>query len=288
MARPVNELVYRTDDLEVAVLPELGARLHRLVAFGHSVLRSPDEPGAYARDPFFWGGYLMAPWCNRLAAGPIRFGSRVVNLVSNFADGTAIHGQVYARPWEPDGDGRLRVTAGGDGWPWRYEAAERIEVSGAELRLELSLTNLDDDPMPAGIGIHPWFRKPLEVAIHADLVIADNVSGVGAPRPVDGNLDLRTLGPMAEGVDATWCSPSDPAVQLVWPGRVRATMRLIAPQPFVVAANLAGVDALAVEAQTHAPQGLRRLINGEAGGLAALGPGETLSLRVHIAFQPLG
>ena len=284
----MTELIYRSDDLEVAVLPEAGARLHRLVAFGQSVLRTPDGPGAYARDPFFWGAYLMAPWCNRVAAWPVRFGTRVVDLPSNFPDGTAIHGQLYARPWQADGVGRLRIAGGGDGWPWRYEAAQQIEVSGAELRIELTLTNADRDAMPAGIGIHPWFRKPVEVAIHADLAIADNVSGVGPPRPVDGPLDLRTLGSMAEGIDATWCDPSDPAVELVWPGRVRATMHVTAPQPFVVAANLPGVDALAVEAQTHAPQGLRRLLSGEPGGMTLLAPGETLSLGVRLLFEPLG
>ena len=284
----MRELTYRSDDLEVVVLPEAGARLHRIVAFGDSVLRTPDEPATYGRDPFFWAGYVMAPWCNRVAAGPVRFGSRVVNLPPSLGDGAAIHGQVYARPWQPDGEGRLRIAAGGDGWPWRYEAIETIEVAGAELRIELSLTNLDRDPMPAGIGLHPWFRKPIEVAIHAELAIPDNVSSIGEPRAVDGPLDRRTVGPLAEGVDATWCDPSDPAAQLVWPGRLRATMHLTAPQPFVVAANLPHLDAVAVEAQTHAPQGLRRLLNGEAGGLNLLTPGETLSLAVRLVFEPLG
>lgn len=284
----MKELIYRSDDLEVAVLPEAGARLHRLVAFGQSALRTAEDPAVYARDPFFWGAYVMAPWCNRTVADPVTFGSRVVDLPSNFADGTAIHGQLYARPWEPDGEGRLSIRGGADGWPWRYQATETIVVSGAELRVDLALTNLDRDPMPAGIGLHPWFRKPVQVAIHAALAIPDNVSGLDAPRAVEGPLDRRLLGAMAEGVDATWCDPSDPAAELVWPGRLRATMQVTAPQRFIVAANPAGLDALAVEAQTHAPQGLRRLLNGDPGAMTVLAPGETLSLGVRLVFEPLG
>mgnify|MGYP001794549893 CR=1 FL=1 len=34
----------------------------------------------------------------------------------------------------------------------------------------------------------------------------------------------------------------------------------------------------ALEPETHAPQGLRRLLNGEPGGLAVVVPGETLTL----------
>ena len=41
--------------LEVVVLPGLGARLHRLRAFGHDLLLSPDDLATYERDPFMWG-----------------------------------------------------------------------------------------------------------------------------------------------------------------------------------------------------------------------------------------
>ena len=70
MAAAVRELELRSDRLEVVLLPELGARIHRIRAFGHDLLRTPPDPRDHAADPFFWGAYPMAPWCNRAPAGP--------------------------------------------------------------------------------------------------------------------------------------------------------------------------------------------------------------------------
>jgi aldose 1-epimerase len=283
----MDERTLRSKELEVAMLPQAGGRLHRLAAFGHSVLRTPADPGTHLSAPFFWGAYVMAPWCNRLEATPVRFGSRGVDLPSNFPDGSAIHGQVYARSWDTQSDGRLTVRGGGDGWPWMYEVGQRLTVAGPELRIELELTNLDDEPMPAGLGIHPWFSTPLQAAIHGTRVLPDNLDGAGRLRAADGRFDRRALRALPEGLDATWTDLSDPAVELVWPGRAQAFMRVETAGAFIAGASPAGMDAIAIEPETHAPQGLRRLLAGAPGGLAMLEPHRTLSLTVRLAFAPL-
>ena len=65
----MEELRFGAEALEVIVLPQVGARLHRLRAFGHDLLRTPPDPGTHATDPYFWGAYVMAPWCNRILPG---------------------------------------------------------------------------------------------------------------------------------------------------------------------------------------------------------------------------
>ena len=282
----MSALTFSSDALEVVVLPEIGARLHRLRAFGHDLLRTPDLESVHEADPFFWGAYVMAPWCNRLEARPIRFGTRRIDLPSNFPDGSAIHGQVYFRPWLVQEDGRLTIHGGGDAWPWRYQVGQRLGVSGAEVRIELELTNLDDEPMPAGLGIHPWFRKPVRVAIHGARVFPDNLDGRTRQQPVEGPLDLRALGEMPD-VDATWTDLSDPAAELVWPQIAHVLIRVEASAAFIAAASSSTIDAIAVEPQTHAPHGLRRLLAGESGGLRLLAPNETLSLVARLAFEEL-
>lgn len=285
----MRELRLVDGPLEVVVLPELGARLHRLRAFGQDVLRTPADPATHAGDPFFWGSYVMAPWANRIDAGAVAVGSREVALGSNFPDGSAIHGQVYLRPWDVLEDGGLRIRAGGDGWPWVYEVTQQIELSDGAVRIELALTNLADDPMPAGIGIHPWFRRSLLLAIRAEAVFPSNTTSRPRPEPVHGSFDLREVGVMADDLDATWSDLADPPVELQWPDRqVRAVLRTTGSPTYVVAASPASIDAIAVEAQTHAPQGLRRMLNGEPGGLHQLEPGGTLRLAVELAFDRLG
>ena len=142
--------------IELEVLPAVGARLHRLRAFGRDLLRTPDDLRPHVDDPYFFGSYPMAPWCNRVPAGRALVAGREIDLPASFPDGTAIHGQVSHRPWDVVGEGSFRIAAGGDGWPWPYEVEQHVEIAGDSLRLTLRLTNRSPDPMPAGIGFHPW------------------------------------------------------------------------------------------------------------------------------------
>ena len=282
-------LVHIADgSIEVEVLPAVGARLHRLRAFGHDLLRTPDDLRPHRDDSYFYGSYPMAPWCNRVAAGPAMIAGRPIDLPASFPDGTAIHGQVARAPWEVDGDGVFRIAAGGDGWPWPYEVEQRIRIAGDRLQLDLRLTNRSTDPMPGGIGFHPWFLRPIQVAIAAAAVHRSNVASEPRPVPVSGIFDRRRLEALPDGLDSTWTDLDDPPVVLLWPGAdIRATMTVEAGQSdrYIVAATLPGTDAVAVEPQTHAPDGLRRLQQGEPGGLALLPPGAALELGVGLRFE---
>ncbi|MDH4333657.1 MAG: hypothetical protein OEW24_00085 [Chloroflexota bacterium] len=276
---------FASGSLEVEVLPGVGARLHRLRAFGHDLLRTPDDPTAHVDDPFAWGAYVMAPWCNRIEPGRVRVGQQQVEVGSNFPDGSAIHGQVYDRRWVSRGDGIFTTRAGGDGWPWHYEVVQRIEVGDRSLRLDYRLINRSPHPMPGGLGIHPWFIKPVLVAIRGDAVHPMNAGRQGPAEPVEGPFDLRGLRSMGPDLDATWTSLAPPQVELRWPvTSVAATMRITAPTTYVVAASPADRDAVAVEPQTHAVQGLWRLLNGHPGGLTVLDPGQELTLGVELEF----
>ena len=111
----------------------------------------PIVPAVHVADPYFWGSYPMAPWCNRVAPGRMQVAGRELDLPATFPDGTAIHGQVCQAAWALIGDGAWRIEAGGGGWPWRYAVEQWIAASDRRFDLELSLTNLSDAPMPAGI-----------------------------------------------------------------------------------------------------------------------------------------
>lgn len=289
MTRPA-ELVLRSDELEVVLLPELGGRIHRLRAFGTDLLRTPADPAHHADDPFFWGAYVMAPWCNRVQPGPMQVAGRTVDLRANFADGSAIHGQVAARPWRVRADGSLHVTGGGDGdgWPWPYEVTALVTVEGAILTCDYRIANRSDGPMPCGIGLHPWFRRPVQVHLGAAAVYAANANSTALPVPVSGDLDLRALQVPAAGLDGTWVDPVPPAAELVWTAAgLRARMDADAPRLYAAVATPESIDAIAVEPQSQGPDGLRRLLNGEPGAPALLPPGESQRLTVRITVARL-
>lgn len=283
--------------VEAVVLPEVGARLHRLRVDDHDFLRTPDDPAVHRDDPFFWGAYVMAPWCNRIDTRPVVVGSRQVRPRANFPDGTAIHGHVYRRPWERRSDGTFRVHGGDTAdWPWSYEVSLAVEVVAATLQLQLVLLNTAPDPMPGGLGLHPWFRRPVTLAIRGDEVYPSNTGEPTRPKPVTGSFDLRAGWEPPVGLDATWTRLADPPVELRWAmAGLKATLRAAVdttstaavPRLHVVAATPAHLDAIAVEPQTHAPHGLRRLLDGESGGLVLLEPGASLGLAVELAFERL-
>jgi aldose 1-epimerase len=276
--------------VEVELLPRLGGRLHRLRAFGHDVLRTPATTAAYATDPFFWGSYVMAPWCNRLPTRPTAIGSRTVALPSNYPDGTAIHGQVVGLPWTVDADGSLLVRGGGDGWPWPYEVRQRVTVEGSALRILVTLTNLADDAMPAGMGLHPWLLKPLHVRLAASSVASSNLDPNSVLETVSGPFDLRAMAPLAADLDASWAELADPPLELRWPTfGIGATVRARSTAALSVAiASPEAVDAVAIEPQTHLPGGLRRLQDGDPHGLRLLEPGSALTLDVELEFAEIG
>jgi aldose 1-epimerase len=213
---------------------------------------------------------------------------RTIDLKANFFDGTAIHGQVMVSPWRHEGGGRFRIEGGGEGtgWPWPYSVEERVSVDGARLTVQLRLTNTSDAPMPGGIGLHPWFLKPVRVAIDASGVLSTNVESPAQPEPVSGDLDRRRLAVMPDRLDATWTDLADPPVVFEWLGAgVRATMTVEVPALFIVAASPGDKDAVAVEPQTHAPDGIRRLLKGEPGALSLISPGVTLPLTMWLSFE---
>jgi aldose 1-epimerase len=282
----VGPLVALGDEhIALEILPAVGARIHRLRVDGQDLIRTPPDIGRHLDDPWFWGSYPMAPWCNRVAPGRSSLAGHELDLPVNFRDGTSIHGQVSQAAWQEVDAGTFRIRAGGDGWPWPYEVEQRFRVQGDVLRLDLDLTNLGDDAMPAGIGFHPWFRKPLEVAFAAGRVHPSNLSSEAEPVPVQGAFDRRAFALMPDDLDATWVDIGEPPIRLGWPAwGLTATITFDSPTRFVTAASPAEIDAVAVEPQTHAPDAIRRLVHGEPGGLRLLDPGETLALAVRIAF----
>ena len=71
------------------------------------------------------------------------------------------------------------------------------------------------------------------------------------------------------------------------PSRADYRTKAEAAMTFIVAASPSTLDAIAVEPQTHAPHGLRRLLAGEPGGLTLLEPHETLSVVARLGFEQL-
>ena len=238
-------------------------------------------------EPVSWGAYPMAPWCNRAPVGRRVVAGRTLDLRPNFEDGSAIHGLVFERAWDLDSDGSISITGGGPGepWPWEYEVRLDPTLEGKRLDLRLALRNRSDAPMPAGIGLHPWFRKPLAVRIGASKTYASNV---GSPPDRGRSTEPTTCAGWAS--HPTGSMPRGPRSS---PGRsssrgatlgIGATLGAAtnSPAPLVALASFSSLEAVAVEPQTHGPDPIRRLERGEPDAPVLLPPGAELTLSVRL------
>jgi aldose 1-epimerase len=287
----MTELLRFSDgDVELVVAPEYGGRIIALNAFGHQLMRTPENPDVIADEPYFWGSYPMVPWVNRIPGGTLHFDGKVVQLPADF-QGHAIHGRAMKKPWTVASANRIEFSEDGSGnYPWPYAAWQEFGVTGNSAWMTIGVENTGTERMPAGLGIHPWWvsdDEQLEVRLPAELVYPsrDRYPVPGEPVPVSGNLDLRKLGAPDWDLDEIWTGLTENRIELHW--RTWGLTAYYDSTPncdHVVLATIRDIEnvtvnAYAIEPQTHCTDGHRRLEDGERGGIDVLEPGEKLEVK---------
>jgi len=146
--------------VEVALAPAVGGSIAALRLGGVDLLR-PAPAGS--SDPLSMGSFPLAPYANRIAHGRFACGGRQVQLPLNFGDHPhSLHGLGWTSAWAvaamtPDSATLIHRHDGGDGWPWAYRAEQHFFVTVDGVAMTLTLHNLSDRAMPAGLGFHPYF-----------------------------------------------------------------------------------------------------------------------------------
>lgn len=253
--------------LAVEIAPEAGGRIAQIRWHGEPQLVGHGEQGGEAA--IAWGCYPMMPWCGRIRAGRFRFGGQEYVLPPNLG-GHAIHGTGFVLPWQVRAHSARQVEMTLDlpcdaRWPFGGRAAQRIAVAGDRLELALAVT-AGERPMPASLGWHPWFRKPLRLQFDPEAMY---------PRDEDGITRLPP-GPVAPGPwDDCFVNHRDVVLQ-------RADVRVVVSSDctdWVV--YDATAHATCVEPQTAPPDAF----NLDAS--PALAPGQTLAMRCELRWEPV-
>lgn len=293
-AQSANDVDSRTagdDELTVHIAPELGGRISRIRFRGIDLLQ-PRPPVATRFGDFGWGSFVMAPWCNRLPAGPLLGFEREGYLTTNCDDGTAIHGLVHDIPWRRVTDSRLDATIEPGNFPWRFRMQSAIDVAGSTLTYQLSLQNADDAAMPAGLGWHPWFN-----ATNSDLALSVNAKReydfdegyIPEDYPhlqVDAEHRVSSLHTPQWGSHKLYTALGSHTIPLLWAeSGVSAVLSFEGPVDHVLVYAAEELHAIAIEPQTHAPDGIRRLREHLPGALTLLEPGEQLDVTYRLQVR---
>jgi len=207
----VNQsLILRAGNLRLDLRPNLGgsiAGLHWIEAGGERpILRpSPDVLDQVLDAACF----PLVPFCNRIRGGSFTFRGREVRLPLNMAgEPSPIHGQGWQNPWRVESsDERSAVLSyrhERSDWPWAYEARQDFTLDEGGLSIRLICRNIDDQPMPCGLGQHPYFPCGPETRIDTDVEVAWTIDAKVLPVdkvPAEGRYDLKDRGVCGRDLD---------------------------------------------------------------------------------------
>jgi aldose 1-epimerase len=154
------------DPYALTVAPGFGARMVSFRRADRDVLRA--TPDAVLAKPVVYGfaGFPLMPYSGPLFGSGFAFAGASYPLARNVPEEpTATHGDAWIAPFEilrRSGDQlELEMThepAPGS-FPFRFRGYVRYSLSKDGLSILLRVTSRDHRPMPAGLGIHPYFPK---------------------------------------------------------------------------------------------------------------------------------
>jgi hypothetical protein len=171
------------------------------------VLAEPPSWEHLRARPAFYGNPLLFPF--PMAVGEGRFTYRGQEIVlPPSRERRVIHGFVRDVPWTverqwSDADGehlQATLTTAGDPallerFPFPFRLAATYSLRGTALSLALEASNLGGGPMPAGLGVHPYFPLPLSPGGRTeDLRVRADVTHTSVTAPGGVAFDLRPAG----------------------------------------------------------------------------------------------
>jgi aldose 1-epimerase len=234
--------------------------------------------------------FPLVPYVNRIRGGTFTFRRREVRLKPNMpGDPSPLHGQGWLNAWSADHanerEAVLSYRHDPGEWPWAYEARQQFDLDDACLDVTLECRNLSDEPMPCGLGEHPYFpcgpETRLETKVDVAWTVDEHVLPV-AKVPAEGRYDLSNRLVCGQDLDngfGGWggvASMSDPG----WPFEVRLTspdadfFQLYSPPQgsIFVAEPVTHANAALNQPESEWPEL----------GMRVLGPGETMAMSMRL------
>jgi aldose 1-epimerase len=288
-------LTLSSDILELQLSPSIGGAISNFAWLGggrrRAILRQSHTP---LRNVLDAACFPLVPFVNRIRGGCFSIRGRQVRLSPNMAgDPSPLHGQGWTSPWRIESSGGAEAVLAFDHrsaeWPWRYQARELFRLDGNALHLRLTCRNASDEPMPCGLGFHPYFPCGSGTRIQTEVgevwTVDEQVLPV-ARMPAEGRYAIADDPVCGRGLDngyGDWSGRTiltDPD----WPFEVELSsaqaryFQLYSPDP-------GGI--FVAEPVTHANAALNEPEEDWARlGIRLLEPGEEMVLDARIAVEP--
>ena len=234
--------------------------------------------------------FPLVPYVNRIREGRFTFRGREVRLQPNMpGDPSPLHGQGWLSPWRVDesstSSASLSFRHAADEWPWDYEAGQEFALDERGLSARLTCRNTSGEPMPCGLGFHPYYPCGPETRIDTEVAHAWTIDEKVLPVekvPAEGRYDLRGRRVCGQNLDNGWdgwggsARMSDPA----WPYDLEMSSR---EARFFQLYSPATGGIFVAEPVTHANAALNEPEQDWSRlGLRVLQPGDAMSLDMRL------
>ncbi len=209
----IVQLGDRAHATEVSIVTSVGNIAYAMTVHGKNILWSPFKSLAEMKaEPALCGVPFLEPWANRLDQDAFYANGRKYLLndslgnVRRDPNQKPIHGLLlFSSYWkvtklEAD-DHSARVTSRLEFWrypelmaqfPFAHAVEMTYKLAGGTLEVETLLENQSSDPMPVGVGYHPYFQVPgtprdqckVHVAAREHLELSPELIPTGERTPV--------------------------------------------------------------------------------------------------------
>ena len=150
--------------LRLQLRPDIGGGISRFFwVDGQDELPVFRLPKGEPTDILQMASFPLVPWVNRVRGGGFDFRGRRIRLTPDLGrDPSPLHGHGWLNPWDvasaESSAALLNFRFAGGEWPWAYSARQEVSLDEAGLSIRLTCTNESVDPMPCGLGHHPYFE----------------------------------------------------------------------------------------------------------------------------------
>ena len=198
-------------NLELGISPSVGGSIARFDWVAGDKSRTPLMRGCHSEsiNVLEAACFPLVPFVNRIRGSRFSFRGREVALKPNMAgDASVLHGQGWLGAWQclySDGQQAELVFEHPAGeWPWTYEARQFFALDVRGLTVRLSCLNTSPEPMPCGLGQHPYFPCDAKTVLDTVVACAWEVDEQVLPTekvPATGRFELRQRRICGQGLD---------------------------------------------------------------------------------------
>jgi aldose 1-epimerase len=207
----MDQVILHSSNLELAISPSIGGSILRFDWIDANRRRTPLMRGCHSEsiNVLEAACFPLVPFVNRIRGSRFTFRGREVSLKPNMAgDPSVLHGQGWLSPWQllySDGQqAELAFEHSAGEWPWTYEARQFFALEVRGLTVRLSCLNTSAEPMPCGLGQHPYFPCDADTKLDAVVACAWEIDEHVLPTgkvPATGRFDLRCRNACGQGLD---------------------------------------------------------------------------------------